>query len=162
MKPTQFPLTRFRNLAHGHGYQRCTFCADHGWLTLKGTVMDMGVEYERGDAPCKACDLGNQLRQTNTHRQFPDYSVAEVDPASIAGYGVEQPLSLYEYATSDAGKADPNLAPMVALLKGYSEIVKPMPALDPPPESPGAIMPPQSRPPVKPMDDQGVSDARDA
>lgn len=60
---------------------KCSACADTGWVELVGTVKRHGVDYSRGTAPCKWCEQGrNRYAHMVAERQYPDtnFTLADV------------------------------------------------------------------------------------
>lgn len=80
----------------------CRDCGDTGFVVL---VRDVGVEARAGDAaPCHcATGISKQARYGTVHYAHGDYEPAVPDPTVPL-------ISFQEYAQSEAGKNDPNLA----------------------------------------------------
>lgn len=77
------------------GNQLCPICLNEGWVTLKGTMVSLGVTYEKGMTSCKWCQLGARLYQRTDRRgsmgRVPpdlDYTMEDVEPPADQGEGI--------------------------------------------------------------------------
>jgi hypothetical protein len=63
----------------------CPWCGNLGWLELRGSFDEGGVEYERGMAPCRGCKLGDVIYNANMAKgvYFERYSEIDVNADAI-------------------------------------------------------------------------------
>lgn len=85
------------------GNESCSICGDDGYVLLSGMRAD---GYERGAAPCQWCQVG-AMHATHHPRLNTSYAVDEL---VCVAHTNSPRISLQEYAASETGKNDPNLA----------------------------------------------------
>lgn len=124
--------------------QACPICGDDGWVELRGTVHQHGVEYERGMAPCNYCQRGARNAERQDRRGSRGYvplerayEMKELMPP-IPHHEGGAPFA--EYLGTDQGRADPHAAVLEEMLAGrvlvkqvprVDESVRPLPAPGP-------------------------------